>query len=248
MSGTIIITGSGRGIGAATALLAGQRGYAVCVNYLANRERAEQVVESISECGGTALAVQADVSDEDAVRMLFDTATERLGPLVALVNNAGITGKLGRLVDLDTQNLRRVMDVNVIAPILCAREAVRWMSTASGGHGGTIVNISSRAAQLGSPNEYVHYAASKAAIETLTVGLAAEVAREGIRVNCVSSGVIATEIHAMAGDPERLQRYASRIPMQRIGRPEEIATAVLWLLSEEASYCTGTILTVSGGR
>jgi NAD(P)-dependent dehydrogenase (short-subunit alcohol dehydrogenase family) len=248
MNGTIIITGSGRGIGAATALLAGRRGYAVCVNYLANRERAEQVVETIRDFGGRAIAVQADVSDEGAVQMLFDTATEQLGPLVALVNNAGITGKLGRLAELETQSLRRVMDVNVIGTILCAREAVHRMSTASGGQGGAIVNISSRAAQLGSPNEYVHYAASKAAVETFTVGLAIEVAQEGIRVNCVSSGVIATEIHAAAGDPERLQRYASRIPMQRTGRPEEVAAAILWLLSEEASYCTGTILAVSGGR
>lgn len=248
MNGTIIITGSGRGIGAATALLAGRRGYAVCVNYLANRERAEQVVETIREFGGRAIAVQADVSDEGAIQMLFDTATEQLGPIVALVNNAGITGKLGRLAELETQSLRRVMNVNVIGTILCAREAVRRMSTASGGQGGAIVNISSRAAQLGSPNEYVHYAASKAAVETFTVGLAIEVAQEGIRVNCVSSGVIATEIHAAAGDPERLQRYASRIPMQRTGKPEEVAAAILWLLSEEASYCTGTILAVSGGR
>jgi NAD(P)-dependent dehydrogenase (short-subunit alcohol dehydrogenase family) len=248
MPNTIIITGSGRGIGAATALLAAQKGYAVCVNYLNRRESADEVVNAIREAGGTALAVQADVSDELAVQAMFDRATEQLGPITALVNNAGIIGTIGRLADLETANLRRLLDINVLGTIICAREAVRRMSTVRGGNGGSIVNISSRAAQHGSPAEFVHYAASKAAVESFTFGLAGEVASDGIRVNCVSAGLIETEIHAAAGDAERVQRYASRIPLQRAGRPEEVAAAILWLLSAEASYCTGSVLAVSGGR
>ncbi len=248
MTGTIIITGSGRGIGAATALLAAQKGYAVCVNYTNRPERAEQIVVAIRDRGGKAIAVQADVSNEEAVKALFDAATDQLGALVALVNNAGITGRLGRFVDLETPSLRRLLDVNILGTMLCSREAVRRMSTTFGGKGGAIVNISSRAIQYGGPNEYVHYAASKAAIETFTLGLAREVASEGIRINCVSPGLIATEIHAEAGDAERVQRYAHQIPMQRAGEPEEVAAAILWLLSDEASYCTGTIMAVGGGR
>src|SRR5579884_422906 len=206
MARTIIVTGSGRGIGAATALLAAQKGYAVCVNYTNRPERAEQIVATIRDGGGRAIAVQADVSDEGAVRTLFDEATGQLGPLVALVNNAGITGKLGRLVEQDTQTLRRVLDINILGTMLCSREAVRRMSTGFGGTGGAIVNISSRAIQYGGPNDYVHYAASKAAVETFTLGLAREVAAEGIRVNCVSPGLIATEIHAEAGDAGRAER------------------------------------------
>jgi len=194
MTGTIIITGSGRGIGAATALLASQKGYAVCVNYTNESQRAQEVVETIRRQGGKAMAMQADVSEEVAITSLFETATAELGPLVALVNNAGITGKLGRLVNVDTQSLRRVLEVNIIGTMLCSREAVRRLSTASGGHGAAIVNIPSRAAQYGGPNEYVHYAASKAAVEAFAVGLAREVASEGIRVNCVSPGLIETEI------------------------------------------------------
>jgi NAD(P)-dependent dehydrogenase (short-subunit alcohol dehydrogenase family) len=248
MTGTIIVTGSGRGIGAATALLAGQKGYAVCVNYTKRSEQAEQVVAAIRNGGGKAIAVQADVSDEAAIKHLFDTAISELGPLVALVNNAGITGLLGRLVDTNPQSLRRVVDINLIGTMLCSREAIHRMSTAYGGKGGGIVNISSRAIYSGGANTYVHYAASKAAVENFTLGLAREVANEGIRVNCVCPGVIETEIHASAGDPQRLQRLASDIPMQRVGKPEEIAEAVLWLLSEQASYCTGSVLMVSGGR
>lgn len=248
MAGTIIVTGSGRGIGAATALLAAQRGYAVCVNYTNRPERAEQIVATIRDRGGRAIAVQADVSDEEAVKTLFEAASEQLGPLVALVNNAGITGKLGRLVEQDAQNLRRILDINILGTILCSREAVRHMSTNFGGKGGAIVNISSRAVQYGGPNEYVHYAASKAAVETFTLGLAREVAAEGIRINCVSPGLITTEIHAEAGDAERVQRAAHQIPMQRGGEPEEVAAAILWLLSDEASYCTGSVLAVGGGR
>ncbi len=248
MSGLVIVTGSGRGIGAATAQLAAQKGYAVCVNYTTQAERANQIVKGIRESGGQAIAVEADVSDEAAVKAMFERATGELGPLVGLVNNAGITGKIGRLAELETENLRRLLEVNVLGTIICAREAVKRMSLASGGQGGAIVNISSRAAQHGSPNEFVHYAASKAAVETFTFGLAGEVANEGIRVNCVSAGLVDTEIHAQMGDAGRVQRFASRIPMQRAGQPEEIAHAILWLLSEEASYCNGSILAVSGGR
>ncbi len=248
MTGTIIITGSGRGIGAATALLASQKGYSVCVNYTNRSEQAEQIVATIRNRGGKAIAVQADVSDEVAIKTLFDTATNKLGLLTALVNNAGIVGKLSRLADIDTESLRRVLDINIVGTMLCSREAVRRMSTAYGGQGGAIVNISSRATYFGGPNEYIHYAASKAAVETFTFGLAREVASEGIRVNCVSPGVIETEIHASVGDAQRLQRLASQIPMQRAGKPEEVAAAILWLLSEEASYCTGSLLTISGGR
>lgn len=248
MTGTIIITGSGRGIGAATALLAAQKGYSVCINYTNRGDSANQIVETIRRQGDNAIAVQADVSNEASIKAMFDTAITELGPLTALVNSAGITGKLGRLVDVDTQSLRRVLEVNIIGTMLCSREAVRRMSTASGGHGGAIVNISSRAAQYGGPNEYVHYAASKAAVESFTIGLAREVANEGIRVNCVSPGLIETEIHAEAGDAQRLQRMAGQIPMQRVGKPEEVAAAIFWLLSDEASYCTGSILSVGGGR
>lgn len=248
MAGTIIITGSGRGIGAATALLAAQKGYSVCINYASNGEAAQQTVETIRRQGGKAIAIQADVSDEASIKAMFDTAIAELGPLVALVNNAGITGKLGRLVDVDTQSLRRVLEVNIVGTMLCSREAVRHISTASGGQGGAIVNISSRAVQYGGPNDYVHYAASKAAVETFTIGLAREVANEGIRVNCVSPGLIETEIHAAAGDAQRLQRMAGQVPMQRVGKPSEVAAAILWLLSDEASYCTGSILAVGGGR
>ncbi|GHO94846.1 oxidoreductase [Reticulibacter mediterranei] len=248
MTDTIIVTGSGRGIGAAAALLAAQKGYAVCVNYTHQADRAKEVVATIRGRGGKALAVQGDVSDEAAVKALFDTATRQLGPIAALVNNAGITGKLGRFVDQETESLRRILEVNILGTMLCSREAVRLLSTKNGGKGGAIVNISTRAVQLGSPNEYVQYAASKAAVETFTLGLAREVASEGIRVNCVSPGLIETEIHANAGDAGRIQRIAPGVPMQRAGKPEEVAAAILWLLSDEASYCTGAILAVGGGR
>jgi len=245
---TMLITGGGQGIGAATALLAAQQGYAVCVNYVHNSTQAELVAATIRKNGGQALAVQADISNEEAVQYLFDTAIRELGPLTVLINNAGITGKLGRFSEVETQSLRRVLEINVLGTMLCSREAIRRMSTISGGQGGTIINLSSRAAQVGSPHEYIHYAASKAAVETFTIGLSKEVANEGIRVNCVSPGIIETEIHTKAGDPDRPQRYASQIPMQRAGRPNEVAAAILWLASDEASYCNGSILAVSGGR
>jgi glucose 1-dehydrogenase len=245
MSGTIIITGSGRGIGAATALLAAKKGYVVCVNYASRSDRAEQVVNAIRETGSKAIAVKADVSDEKAVQRLFDTAEAELGPVTALVNNAGIIGKISRLADSDTDNIRHIIETNLLGTIFCSREAVRRMPKNGGG---VIVNISSRAAQYGSPNEFVQYAATKAAIESFTFGLAGEVGKEGIRVCCVSPGVIETEMHAEAGDAGRVQRFAAGVPLQRAGKPEEVAAAVLWLLSEEASYSTGTILSVSGGR
>jgi len=205
-------------------------------------------VEAIRGAGGRAVAVRARNFDEAEVAALFRTAEEALGPVAALVNNAGVPGRIGRVEALEMATLREVLDVNVVGTILCAREAVRRLSTARGGKGGAILNVSSMASRSGSPGELVAYAAAKAAVETFTYGLAAEVAKEGIRVNCVSAGLIETEIHATAGDAERLQRYATRMPMARAGRPEEVAAAILWLLSEEASYVTGATLPVAGGR
>jgi NAD(P)-dependent dehydrogenase (short-subunit alcohol dehydrogenase family) len=248
MIGTVIITGSGRGIGAATAMLAAERGYAVCVNYRERRETADEVVAKIRKCGGQASAVAAENCVETDVTRLFDAAERELGPIRALVNNAGVPGRIGRVENLELSTLRRVLDVNVVGAVVCAREAVRRMSTKRGGYGGAIVNVSSMASRTGSPGELVHYAAAKAAVETFNYGLAAEVAAEGIRVNCVSAGLIATDIHAKAGDAERLQRYATRMPMARAGRPQEVAAAIVWLLSDEASYITGATLPVAGGR
>jgi NAD(P)-dependent dehydrogenase (short-subunit alcohol dehydrogenase family) len=245
MRGTLIITGSGRGIGAATAIRAAERGYAVCVNYRERREPAEAVVATIKQTGGTAIAVAAENCVEANVEHLFATAEHELGPVRALVNNAGVPG---RVEDLQLETLRRVLDVNVIGTMLCARAAVRRMSTKHGGSGGAIINVSSMASRTGSPGELVHYAAAKAAVETFNYGLAAEVAAEGIRVNCVAAGLIETEIHAEAGDADRLRRYATRMPMARAGKPEEVAAAILWLLSDEASYITGATLPVAGGR
>ncbi|HWE64157.1 MAG TPA: SDR family oxidoreductase [Chloroflexota bacterium] len=248
MGGTIIVTGASRGIGAATALLAADHGYAVCVNYAQHGERAQAVVATIRAAGGSAIAVQADVADEEAVRAMVERATAELGPLTALVNNAGLTGPLGPVATMEAATVRRVLDVNVVGTLLCAREAIRRMARDAGGMGGAIVNVSSRAAQYGSPGEFIPYAASKAAIETVTIGLAREVAAQGIRVNCVSCGFMDTELHAAAGDGGRLQRHAAQVPMQRAGRPDEAARAILWLLSDAASYSTGAIVAVSGGR
>jgi NAD(P)-dependent dehydrogenase (short-subunit alcohol dehydrogenase family) len=248
MSGVVIITGSGRGIGAATARLAAARGHAVCVNYVARPEAAEALVAEIAGAGGRAIAVRARNFEEVEVAEMFRRAEGELGPVTALVNNAGIPGRISRVADLELATLREVLDVNVVGTVLCAREAVRRMSTARGGAGGAILNVSSMASKTGSPGELVAYAAAKAAVETFTYGLAGEVAKEGIRVNCVSAGLIETEIHATAGDAERLQRYAGRMPMARAGRPEEVAAAILFLLSAEASYITGATLPVAGGR
>jgi NAD(P)-dependent dehydrogenase (short-subunit alcohol dehydrogenase family) len=242
------VTGASRGIGAAIAEAAAARGYRVAVNYATSSGEAEAVVARIRSAGGTAAAIVADVADPSAVTRLFEAAERELGPLAGLVNNAGITGKHGRLEALEPADIARVTAVNVVGSILCAREAVLRMSTKRGGSGGAIVNLSSRAAQIGGGGEWVHYAASKGAVETFTVGLAREVAAEGIRVNAVAPGLIDTELHARAGDPGRLERLKGTVPQQRAGTPEEVAHAVLWLLSNEASYITGSILAVAGGR
>jgi NAD(P)-dependent dehydrogenase (short-subunit alcohol dehydrogenase family) len=244
----LIVTGASRGIGAATALLAAERGYHVCINYLHNRSAADRILASIESAGGRAIAVQADVSREaDAVR-LFETVDGELGPLRALVNNAGILERQMPVVQMDAGRVARVFATNVIGAFMCAREAVKRMATSRGGAGGTIVNIASRAAQLGAPGEYVDYAASKAALDALTIGLAREVAGDGVRVNSVRAGIIVTDIHGSGGDPGRPERLASTIPMKRPGEAIEVARAVLWLLSDEASYCTGTFIDVAGGR
>ncbi len=248
MSGVIIVTGASRGIGAATAALAAARGYRVCVNYRSNRAAADAVVAGIERDGGRAVAVEADVASEPDVARLFETVDRTLGTPSALVNNAGVLERQCRVDELDAPRLARIFAVNVAGAFLCAREAVRRMSTARGGRGGAIVNVSSRAAVLGSPNEYVDYAASKAAVDTLTIGLAKEVAGEGIRVNGVRPGLVHTGIHASGGEPGRIDRIAPTIPMRRGGQPSEIAHAILWLLSDEASYTTGAILDVGGGK
>ena len=246
--GALIVTGAGRGIGAAVAKLAGERGFRVAVNYARNAQAAADVARHIVSSGGRATVIQADISREEEIVRLFEYAERELGPITGLVNNAGITGGFARVEAITCATLTQVFAVNVIGAMLCAREAVRRMSTRKGGRGGAIVNISSRAAQIGGAGEWVHYAASKGALDTFTLGLAREVAAEGIRVNAVAPGHVLTELHAASGDPERPTRLAPTIPMGRAGTPEEIAEAVLWLLSPAASYTTGTILAVSGGR
>jgi NAD(P)-dependent dehydrogenase (short-subunit alcohol dehydrogenase family) len=244
----LLITGASRGIGAATARLAGQRGYSVCVNYRHNRDAAKRVVKDIEGVGARAIAVAADVAVEADVIRLFETCDTALGSLGALVNNAGILEKQMRVETMDAARLTRILSTNVVGAFVCAREAVRRMSTRHGGHGGTIVNVSSAAARLGAPGEYVDYAASKGAIDTLTIGLAREVAQEGIRVNCVRGGFIYTEIHASGGEPRRVDRVKELVPMKRGGTAEEVAHAILWLLSDEASYTTGAFIDVTGGK
>jgi NAD(P)-dependent dehydrogenase (short-subunit alcohol dehydrogenase family) len=244
----LIVTGGGRGIGAATAVMAAKRGYAVAVNYLRNSDAADRVVERVEEAGGKAIAVAADVSVERDVVAMFAETDRMLGRISALVNNAGIVDLRSRVEDMSAERIQRMLAVNVTGSFLCAREAVKRMSTRNGGKGGAIVNISSIAARLGGPGEYVDYAASKGAIDTFTIGLAKEVGGEGIRVNAVRPGVIRTEIHAASGDPGRVVRLGEAAPLQRPGDPEEIARSILWLLSDEASYITGALLDVSGGR
>lgn len=245
--GVLIVTGGGRGIGAATARLAATAGYFVVVNFVRDARAADAVVAAIAAAGGAAASVQADVSVESDVIRLFETA-DRHGPLTGLVNNAGIIDRAERLDQMSLERMRRIFDVNTLSSMLCAREAVKRMSTANGGDGGSIVNVSSSAAITGAPGQYVDYAAAKAAIEGFTVGLGRELAREGVRVNAVRPGIIDTEIHASGGDPGRLERIKDQLPMRRVGVPEEIAAAILWLLSDAASYTTGAILDVSGGR
>lgn len=244
----MIVTGASRGIGAATARLAAARGYAVAVNYLRNESAASEVVEAITAAGGTAVSVAGDVGRESDVAALFERVDEALGPVSVLVNNAGILERQMRVEEMDAGRLERVFATNVYGSFLCAREAVRRMSTRRGGRGGTIVNVSSAAARLGSPNEYVDYAAAKGAIDSFTLGLAKEVAGEGIRVNAVRPGVIYTDIHADGGEPDRVERVRTAVPMQRGGEVDEVARAILWLASHEASYVTGSLLDVAGGR
>lgn len=244
----LLITGGGRGIGAAVALLAAQRGFAVAVNYASNSLAADEVVRTIRAGGGSAIAVQADVGDEAQVLAMFEKVDAKLGRLTALVNNAGVVDMKARVDEMSVARLERMFRINVIGSFVCAREAVRRMSTKHGGRGGAIVNVSSAASRLGSPDQYVDYAASKGAIDTFTVGLAKEVADEGIRVNAVRPGLIETDIHASGGMPERAAMLAPTVPMRRTGTAEEIAGAIVWLLSPEASYTTAALLDVTGGR
>lgn len=244
----LIVTGGSTGIGAATARLAAQKGFAVCVNFLRHGDEAGAIVAAIRDAGGHAISVQADISREADVVRLFETSDEELGRATALVNNAATLEAQMRLDSMDAERLQRMFATNVIGTFLCAREAVRRMSTRHGGSGGGIVNVSSGAARYGSPGEYIDYASTKGAIDTLTVGLAREVAEEGIRVNAVRPGFIYTGLHTKGGETDRVERVKTLVPMQRGGQPEEVAAAILWLLSAEASYITGAILDVSGGR
>jgi len=244
----LLVTGGSRGIGAATVRLAAARGYDVCVNYRINKDAASRVVADVEAAGRRGLAVAADVSIEADVVRLFEACDGRLGRLDALVNNAAILDKQMRLEAMDAARITRVLATNVVGPFICAREAVRRMSTKHGGRGGAIVNVSSGASRLGSPNEYVDYAASKGALDTMTTGLAKEVAAEGIRVNAVRAGHVYTDLHASGGEPDRVERVKSLVAMKRGGQPEEIARAILWLLSDEASFTTGAFLDVAGGN
>ncbi|HEX9789026.1 MAG TPA: SDR family oxidoreductase [Kiloniellales bacterium] len=247
-AGVMLVTGGGRGIGAATVRLAAQRGYAVCANYVSNGTAAEALVADIADSGGRAIAVQGDVCREDDVERMFARTEAELGPVTALVNNAGLTGLISRLDEAETATLRQCLEVNVMGTLLCSRTAVRRMSTRHGGRGGAIVNISSAAASLGSPGEYVWYAAAKGAVDSFTIGLSREVAGEGVRVNAVAPGLTATEIHAASGDAGRLERIGKTVPLGRPASAEEVAEPILWLLSDAASYVTGAILRVAGGR
>ena len=248
MTYVAIITGGSRGIGAAAAVLAARNGYRVCVNYARNEAAADAVVGEIAEAGGTALAVRGDVAVEADVVRLFETAERQLGAVTALVNNAGVVDLAERVDAMSFDRLMRMMTVNVVGSFVAAREAVKRMSTKYGGKGGSIVNLSSVAARLGAPGNYVDYAASKGAIDTFTLGLALEVAREGIRVNAVRPGIIDTDIHASGGIPDRVEKMRGSVPMAREGSAQEVSEAILWLLSDKSSYTTGSIIDVSGGR
>lgn len=248
MDKVILITGASRGIGAATALLAARQGYRICINYHADDAAAQQVLEQVRELGAEAIAVRADASVEDEVVQLFQRIDHEFGPLSALVNNAGTIAQQSRVEDMSEFRLLKMMKTNVVGPMLCAKHALRRMSRRHGGQGGSIVNVSSVAARLGSPAEYVDYAASKGALDTFTVGLSKEVAGEGVRVNAVRPGYIHTGFHALSGDPDRVSKLEPGIPMGRGGQPEEVAEAIMWLLSDQASYTTGTFIDMGGGR
>ncbi|RKN44866.1 glucose 1-dehydrogenase [Streptomyces hoynatensis] len=242
-----VVTGGSRGIGAATAVRLARAGHDVAIGYVRDGEAAERVAERVREAGRRAVALRVDVSAEAEVDHLFEAAAERLGPVTGLVNNAAVTGLLGPFAETDPAAMRRVVEVNLVGALLCARRAAREMSTRYGGPGGALVNVSSAAATLGSPGEYVHYAATKAAVDAMTVGLAKELGPDGVRVNSVQPGTTLTEMHATMGDPDRPWRVADRVPLRRPGRPEEIAHAIAWLLSPEASYTNGAVLRVAGG-
>ena len=246
-AGALLVTGGSRGIGAATARLAAQQGWQVAVNYAANSLAADEVVRAIRAAGGTAMAVKADVADEAQVMAMFGQIDAKLGPLRGLVNNAGVVDVTARVDEMSVARWRRMFDINVMGSMLCAPEAVRRMSTRHGGAGGSIVNVSSAAARLGAPGQYVDYAASKGAIDAFTIGLAKEVAAEGVRINAVRPGLIDTEIHASGGLPDRVQQLQHLVPMQRGGTADEVAHAIVWLLSDAASYVNGQVLAVDGG-
>jgi NAD(P)-dependent dehydrogenase (short-subunit alcohol dehydrogenase family) len=248
MPGTLLVTGASRGIGAAVALAAAREGYRVAINYVSDRKAAEKVAAEIEKAGSKALIVKADVAREDEIKRLFEEIDQKLGRLTHLVNNAGIVGRSSRLDAAEPAMIKQVIDLNVTGAILVAREAVKRMSTAHGGEGGSIVNLSSAAATLGSPGEFTWYAASKGAIDSFTLGLARELAKEGVRVNAVSPGLIETDIHAAGGEPNRVARMGPLIPMSRAGSADEVAEAILWLLSDKASYVTGANIRVAGGR
>ena len=248
MQKVVLITGGSRGIGAATAVLLAQHGYRVAVNYRERESHAKRVVNKINSDGGAAIAIQADVSNESEVAEMFNQLDDRLGTISALVNNAGVLAPLARVQDIDAHRIRKLFDVNVVGSFVCAREAILRMSTENGGTGGTIINLTSGAARLGAANDYVDYAASKAAIDTFTIGLAKEVANQGIRVNAVRAGFIKTDMHDSVGGSKRFAQVKNTIPMERVGMPEEIAESIYWLLSDKSSYCTGTILDATGGR
>ncbi|MDI1240135.1 MAG: SDR family oxidoreductase [Polaromonas sp.] len=248
MSNIVLITGGSRGIGAATALLAARAGYAVAVNYTANSLAADEVVRRIRQGGGTAITVQADVAEESQVLAMFEKVDAKLGRLTALVNNAGVVDQTSRVDGMSVARLKRMFDINVIGTMVCAREAVKRMSTRYGGEGGAIVNVSSAAARLGAPGQYVDYAAAKGAVDVFTLGLAKEVAAEGIRVNAVRPGIIETDIHASGGLPDRARDLAPQVPMHRAGSADEVAQSIVWLLGSGSSYTTGALLDIAGGR
>ncbi|SAL38802.1 glucose-1-dehydrogenase [Caballeronia terrestris] len=248
MSKTILITGASRGIGHSTAVLAGALGWSVSVNYATNASAAGQTVAAVQSAGGNAIAIQADVTDETAVIAMFDATREAFGPIDGFVNNAGIVAPGSALADMDLARLKRIFDTNVLGAYLCAREAARHMSRSRGGNGGSIVNISSAAARLGAPNEYVDYAGSKGAIDTLTIGLSKELGPEGVRVNAVRPGLIDTDIHASGGKPDRAAVLGVQTPLGRPGTADEVAESIIWLLSDASSYVTGAIIDVTGGR